>query len=288
VTTSADALGSKGNGSAPARIRVDSTVTKALLLFETLAASDLPMGVSAIGEALDLQKSNVHRLLHTLMLMGYVQQDPDTKRYTATLKVWEIGSNLLRRNALRVVARPVLVELSRNTSEAAFLSVLSGTDMVYLDTVDSPLVPALAPTGSRAPAVFPASGKALLANQKDPEAALDQIISTVPQAARLDKEAMLREFEEIRKNGYATSSGGWRRGRSAVAAAIPRANMPPTAAVGVGGPTEAMTPRRMVEIAGAVMDAAERIAEVSPLSDSAARLDAAVKIDPRRLYNGRS
>lgn len=263
-------------------------MTKALLLFETLAASEVPLGVSAIGQALDLQKSNVHRLLHTLSVMGYVQQDPDTRRYAATLKVWELGTNLLRRNALRLAARPIMVELVRVTEDPAFLSVLSGTDIVYLDTVDSPSLPALAPTGTRAPAIFPASGKVLLANQKDPEAALDEVIASVPQASRIDRDAMLREFEDIRTRGFAISVGGWRRGRSAVAAAIPRGTMPPNAAIGVGGSIDRMGKHHVAQIADAVMTAAERVGEVGPTGDSVARLEAPLKIDPKSLYATRT
>lgn len=251
-----------GKGQEAAKPRLDTTVMKAFTLFETLAASDVPMGVAAISRAMSLQKSNVHRLLHTLGTLGYVQQDSDTKRYFPTLKAWQIGSVIARRDILRVTARPILLDLHRKTGESVFLSVFSDTDVLYIDAIDAPHSPAHGRLGSNAPAVFPATGKAILAHQRDPAALVDYIISKVPQASGIDREALLEEFVEIRRKGYAVSMGGWRRWSNSVAAPILRINIPPVAAIGVGGTSELLTKKRISQVVDALMSAAAEISEI--------------------------
>lgn len=252
--------------SAPdANSRIDTTVGKALALFEILSEADTPLGISAISRLMNLQKSNVHRLLNTLIYLGYAKQDADTKRYFPSLKVWEIGLKVVKRDFLRVVGHRFLVDLSKSNSDPAFLSILSGTDILYIDTVDSSMFPKVAPTGSRTPAVFPASGKAILAFQDDPESHLDRILAALPQTRRVDRSALLLELEDVRRNGYASSFSGWREGLNAVAAPIFRSAGPPVAAIGLGGSAERMTKRRMRQVAGSVIEAASGIAELVPL-----------------------
>ncbi|MEJ1968410.1 MAG: IclR family transcriptional regulator [Rhizomicrobium sp.] len=253
---------SKGEPQTAPKARLDTTVTKAMLLFETLAASDTPMGISTISKVLSLQKSNVHRLLNTLAALGYVEQDLDTKRYFPSLKVWEIGSAIANRSLLRVAAHPILLELHRETSEAVFLSILSDTHVLYLDAISAPNSPAGPRLGDRAPAVFPASGKVMLANQHDPEGIVDRVIAMVPQAAALKKSALLREFEDIRHNGYAVSTRGWRSDNTAVAAAVMGFGAPPSAAVGIGGTVEHMTKRRISQVIRPLLEAASKIARL--------------------------
>lgn len=71
--------------------KVDSTLAKGLQILETLAQSNGPRGVSELSRELELTKSNVFRLLQTLSTLGYARPTED-KRYTATLKTWQVGA----------------------------------------------------------------------------------------------------------------------------------------------------------------------------------------------------
>ena len=247
----------------PDQGRVDTTVKKAITLFEFLAASDIPLGVSALSKHFNLQKSNVHRLLNTLSILGYVRQDIETKRYLPTLRVWEVGSDIVQRDALRVAARPILKELYQATGRSVFISVLSGTHILYLDTIDFLESPQLGPqSGGRVPAAYPASGKAILAHQSDPASALERVIAAFPQAVDLDRAALLKEFKTIREQGYAVTVNGWRKGSSSLAAPILTPGYPANAAIGVAGVSEQLPQRQILKFAQTVMTAARRISEL--------------------------
>jgi DNA-binding IclR family transcriptional regulator len=243
--------------------RLDTTVSKAFLLFERLAASETPLGVSTLASELALQKSNVHRLLHTLSALGYVRQEVETKRYFPTLRAWEIGTTIVRRDSLRVSARRILSELHQATGESVFISVLSGAHILYLDNIDAAHSQSLAPqSGGRAPAIYPASGRAILAHQPDPKAAVEKVIAAIGPTADIDRAALMRDFKEIREKGYAVTSNGWRKGSSSLAAPIIGAGHEINAAVGLAGSDEHLPLKKIVKYARSVMNAAARIGEL--------------------------
>lgn len=57
---------------------LNSTFSKGLVLLEAMANSDKSCGVTELARQLSLGKSNVHRLLQTLVHHGYVRQEEDT------------------------------------------------------------------------------------------------------------------------------------------------------------------------------------------------------------------
>lgn len=68
----------------------DKSFSKGLILLQHLALCEGPVGVSELAGNLGLTKSNVHRLLQTLMSHGFVHQDAKS-RYSPTLRYWELG-----------------------------------------------------------------------------------------------------------------------------------------------------------------------------------------------------
>lgn len=249
-------------GEEKGKVRMDSTVSKAFQLFETLAASNMPMSIATLSQTLALQKSNVHRLLKTLTALGYVRQDPDSKRYLPTLRAWEVGSMIVRRDSLRIGARRALGDLHRATGESVYLSVLSGEHVLYLDTIDAAHSIELTPQpGVRTPAIFPASGKAILANQRDVTASVDRCIAALSEGMSVDRSELLRDLKKIRSQGFATTVNGWRKGASSLAAPVMTIGINPTAAIGIAASADRMPLERILTFAPQVMSAAARIAE---------------------------
>src|SRR5665647_741191 len=89
-------------------LAVDKTLTKGLQIMEALSRSSEPRGISELAKELALNKSNVHRLLQTLMVSGYVCKDEENERYLLSSKLWRLSSLSKPFGALRRVVRPVL------------------------------------------------------------------------------------------------------------------------------------------------------------------------------------
>ena len=214
--------------------RLDTTLVKGLRILEALAQSNEPLGVSTLSETLGIGRSNTHRLLKTLSATGYVSQEPGTRRYMATLKTWEQGSLVVERSRLRRAAQPVLRRLQEETGEVVFLAVLHGSEILYVIKIDPVYhLATAARAGLRVPAIFTASGKALLANQPDPERLINDIAARIPSFDPENKAALLKEMETIRAEGFASSVNGWTAHATSIAVAVPNAHLPPVAAIGI-------------------------------------------------------
>ena len=250
-------------GSEAARpVSLDTTAVKAFQVLELLSLSDSPMGVSAIARELGLQNSNVHRLLTTLTALGYVERNADLGRYSLALKVWEIGSRVVGRNPVKRAAQVFLSSLHRETSEHVYLAVLSGMDILYIDKIDAHYPLRLTPqAGRRFPALFTASGKAMLAYLPNAEQLVRGFLEGKPAPEALDLSTVLTELETIRRNGYAISISGWHRNINSIAAPIWNETSTPVASIGISGPSERLSPERLTELAPAVLNAAARTSE---------------------------
>lgn len=217
---------------------MDSTLLKGLTVLERVAASNEPRGVTELSEELQLTKSNVHRILKTLEAAGYLARDETTRRYSLTMKLWELGLGIVSKMDIRIEATPCLKSLSELTKESVHLSLLDGSDVIYIDKVDSlEPVQAYSHVGGRAPAHCVATGKALLAWQSasDLEQRSKNLQSfsehTITEPARF-----LSEMEQIRKQGFAVNLGEWRDSVWGIAAAIRGARGTVVGAVGISGP----------------------------------------------------
>lgn len=216
---------------------MEQTVQKALNLLEALVRSGRPRRLTELARELGLTKPNVYRLLSTLSILGYVKKDPATSLYSPTLKLWEMGSMLVRDVDLVAVAGPRLRRLCEETRESVLLSVFDSGFVVYVDKADSPQpLKAMTSIGSRVPATVTSTGKALLAWL--PAAALDQAMAHAKRYTALSmtkRRDIERDLEETRSRGYAVNRGEFREGVAGLAAPVRDRTGEVVAAVGVWG-----------------------------------------------------
>ena len=140
------------------------------------------LGVSELSRRLGLGKSTVHRILTTLADDGFVERTADD-RYRLSLKMYEIGPQVAASNELRELVHPCLERLRNDSGETAHLAVLSGTDVVYLDRLESPqMLRLFTRVGRRRAAHATSSGKCLLAFGAPAD--LDRVRGRRPAAAR--------------------------------------------------------------------------------------------------------
>lgn len=242
---------------------MDKTFLKGLLLMEAIARSEKPRGVTDLAKELELTKSNVHRLLQTLVHSGYAYQEPGQARYALTVKFCELGLQVLSRLDVKRIAAPHLDALVKETGESAYLSILDQDHTIYVDKVEGSYpVRAYAPVGSRAPAYCVATGKALLAHQ--PPEVIDQVARRI-EAYTTNTVKNRRELEEelarVRRQGYAINNGEWRESVCGLAAPIFDGSHRAIAAIGISGPSDRLRPRVLRSFAASVTAAARAVSE---------------------------
>lgn len=241
---------------------MDKAFRKGLRLLETLARSERPRGITELAAELKFTKSNVHRVLSTLQAEGYVQQLPYNSTYELTTKLWELGNYVIRRMDLMQIARPAMMKLAAATGETVHLSVLRGTDVIYLDKIESDHhIRAHTSVGMRAPAFTMATGKAMLAHM--PDSYLELFVPHLKRYTadtRTTLEELRADVELARRQGYAVvPHGEWREGIAACAAAILGRSGEVVGAIGVSGPDSRIKRKQLKQFAEHVVEAARSI-----------------------------
>lgn len=240
---------------------MEQTVQKALNLLEALVRSDRPRRLTELSRELGLTKPNVYRLLSTLSVLGYVKKDAATTLYSPTLKLWEMGSMLVRDVDLQSVAGPRLRKLGEDTRESVQLAVWDAGYVVYVDKVDSPQpLKAITSIGSRVPATVVSTGKAMLAWMQGDS--LDRAMENVKRYTPLTltrRKDIERDLEETRERGYSINRGEFRAGVCGIAAPVRDRAGHVVAAVGVWGAEKSILGTRREELAHMTVSAARDI-----------------------------
>lgn len=169
-----------------------------------------------IGAALQIPKSSLHALLDALVQRGYLEIEPERRRYRLGTRVWEAGQAYPRHHDVIEVARAVLREIVGRVNETAQLARLSGRDNVYLAKEESSHPLRLqSETGSRLPAHATGVGKALLAQLPRDEVVRivgDPDLQRFTPTTHAEVERLLDELAETRRRGFAVDNAEYTPG----------------------------------------------------------------------------
>lgn len=184
------------------------SLERSLTIIDILSAHPEGLSIKDLSEKTELHKSTVHRLLQTLRTRNYVYQDRRTERYHLGAKILEIAASMMESYDIRSVARPVLEDLCDGIQETVHLSILDGTDAVYIDKLEnqSRVLRMYSQVGKRIPVFCSAIGKAMVAWLDD--TALQKIVDNIRFEKKTpytlaDKGTFLDNLKQIRTCGYA-------------------------------------------------------------------------------------
>lgn len=239
------------------------SVMKAFLLMEELdKAGELSIG--DLSERLDMDKATVHRLVNTIKDAGFINQNPDNKKYSNSLKLLAMGNRVMEKSGVKHVARPYMEELSEKTGETINLGIIVGNKVVYVDKLESSsTIKVGLGIGVSVPSYCSGLGKVILAFT--PMAELDEILDSISferftNSTITGKEQLLKEFEKIRQNGYSIDDEEYVDGLICFGAPIFDFHGNPVAAISVSCPKYRYDPERHLSLyTGLAADAAQKI-----------------------------
>ncbi len=170
------------------------------------------LGIADIADGLGMSRSTTHRYVITLVALGYLEQG-SSRKYRLGLRVTDLGMSALNSTGLREHSHPYLEEMRQRTSYTVNLSVLDGSDILYVDRArsfrrgQSKIDLGLHP-GSRLPAYCTSMGKLLMAYLPEPEQR--DLISEIKLTKRgpntiTNKKALREELDEVREAGFAVN-----------------------------------------------------------------------------------
>ena len=148
------------------------SLERGLAILSAFRSGQPLLGVSELARGVGLSRSTAHRYIATLASLGYLQQDPSTRKYRLGPRVLDLGFSAINSMDLREVAAPHLQALSDETGHTVNMAVLDGPDIVYIERCRTARqgqreIDLNLHVGSRLPAYCTSLGKVLLANLAD-------------------------------------------------------------------------------------------------------------------------
>ena len=236
-----------GSNSNTQAYKPTTTVLKAFNVLEFIS-NNQPVKPSRIAERLELTRTNVHRLLTTLMEVGYVTKDTN-RGYRLTFKVFQLGSRVPLSQDLREVAKPLMVRLVEAANENVYLTVLYGAMVIAIEEAKSNNPLSLNPDVTYTYPIYTcASGKNFLAHMSADERrrTLEHMeYEQRTQHTLTDSEAIETEVATVRERGYATEINEFSEDLNSYAAPIFDYSGRVVANISISGPSLRATPEKL-------------------------------------------
>ncbi|WP_238015720.1 IclR family transcriptional regulator [Dactylosporangium sp. AC04546] len=215
------------------------SVARVFGLLETLADAGGIATVSELAELSGLPLPTIHRLLRTLVSLGYARQEP-SREYALGPRLVRLGEAANR--LLEAWATPHLRQLADAIGETSSFALLDGAGVVYVAQAPGRhSMRIFTEIGHRAGIHCTAAGKAILATfppAKATEIARRADLHAYTHRTITTVDALMRELEAVRERGYALDLGEQEIGVSAIAVALP--GTPARGALSISGPQARM------------------------------------------------
>lgn len=188
-------------------INGDTPTLRLFSLLEVMASRDQLFSLQGLVEETGLPKPTLHRMLAQLEAAGLLQREDDGRRYSTGVRLRRLAENLLLNNTFHGAQHAVLRRLVDEVGESCNLTTLSGSEVLYLDRVETsaPLRFYLH-SGSRVPVHCSASGKLFLAQMS--AAQRRRLLSHAPLEAFTPKtltelDRLEAEVARVQRDGHA-------------------------------------------------------------------------------------
>lgn len=249
-------------GAAPAARRQSGgvqSVGRTFELLEIMADAGGVLGLSQLSSRSGLPLPTIHRLLRTLVELGYVRQEP-SREYALGPRLVHLGesANLL----LNRWAAPLLESIVDKLGESANLALFEGDQVTYVAQAPGRhSMRMFTEVGGRAWAHSSAVGKAMLARM--PRVQVEALIRRTGMPRQTahtitTSASLMAELDQINVSGYATDEEEQEIGVRCVAVALP--GIPPRAAVSISGPVTRMTDALVLAAVPVLQTAAAELA----------------------------
>lgn len=212
------------------------------------------MGLMELSTALNLHKSTVHRLLMSLIYMGYAKQDEVSQKYMLSYKVVNMASKVLERTDVLQIAKPFMERLSDLSGEAVHLVQREGNNILYIYKIEAKVgtIRMVSHVGMVHPMYCSGVGKAIMATLPEKEVRKIWNESTIEKKTDktiTDYAKMLEVLEEVKRNAYALDDEENENGVRCIAACLYGHQKEVKYAFSISGPTSRMTKERVKELA---------------------------------------
>jgi DNA-binding IclR family transcriptional regulator len=199
-------------------------IERMMTLLDALAEHTAPVNLKQLAMQTALHPSTAHRILAVMVESRLVDRiEPGT--YRLGIRLLELGNLVKSRISVRQEALPYMQSLHQELGETVNLSVRQKDEVVYIERTapGSSMMRVVQIIGARAPLHVTAVGKVFLA-QDDPASCLDYAtrsgLRRYTDNTLTEHDALIKELERIRGQGFAFDNEEAEKGVSCIGAAI--------------------------------------------------------------------
>ncbi len=254
------------------------SVQRALTILTLFSAENSRLGITEISKLMGLPKPTVHGLVQTLIEQGFLVQDPETRKYSLGLKIYELGLFLSGTLKINQISGPTAQRLAKSTGYMTRVAIWD-RDMILITlnlfpTIDDTYLFKQLGLGPRVPAYSSAVGKAILStfSKEKLEAYLDrtELVPHTPNTIT-SREQLVKDLDEARTSGFAVECEEYLNGLSCISAPVYDSTGHSTAAISVSGNVDLLKDPALPEIK-------------ARLKQDAGEISIAMGCPPSRLY----
>lgn len=229
------------------------TLERGLDVLDCFSNGEIKLSLTEIASRINLTPSTATRILATLEKRNYLTRDSETKKYQLGARFLSFISPSVQSFDIRIVAAPYLKGLYDLYNESVTLYILLDGQRVCIDRIETTHgLRRVINIGDRLSLTRGASGKVLLAWL--PEEQRKVIWLTDPIVP-------FEEFDQIRKQGFATSMSERDEGVAAVSAPIFDSQEQMVAAVAIAIPTVRLTEETMQQMIPSVIQTSNELSK---------------------------
>ena len=236
---------------------------RAFAILEQVARHREGIGLAELSKLVGLHNSTTFHLAKTMVSLGYIRQERETKRYRVGRPLFALAASALDEIEMVNVATPIMEDLSRQTGETSHFAVRMGDAVVVIARTSGPGAFQLTDrVGVVRPAHCTALGKIILAALRPDQ--LKRFLERVELAPSTKKSitdpaVLLREIAEIRRSAVAVDDGEFNPEVRCIAVPIYNFTGDVVGALGISGPIWRMSDQLMQSRAKSVKAAASRL-----------------------------
>jgi IclR family acetate operon transcriptional repressor len=217
------------------------SLSRAFAILEAMADAGGEIGLSQLATNAQLPPATIHRLVRTLVSLGYVRQEP-SRQYSLGPRLMRLVDTSTKR--LATLAHPYMTDVVDALGESVNLAVLDGEEIVYVAQLQPSqnFMRMFTEVGRRVKPHGTAVGKAILATK--PEDEVRKLLGRTGMPRRTEHtlttpDELFADLARVRERGYALDEGEQELGVRSVALTVTSAPRP--VALSISGPLTRMS-----------------------------------------------
>ena len=238
---------------------------RAVAILQSVARARQGIGLAELSKEVGLHTSTTFHLAKTLVTLGVMRQEPESKRYRIGPRLFGLASGALDELELLDIATPFLTSLAEETGENSHIAVSAGKEVVIIGKCDGTASIRMAERiGAARPSHATAIGKILLSSL--PPSQLDKLLNSMEMNAVTpktitDAEKLKIAIQEAATNGIAFDDGEFDADVRCLAAPVFDFRNRMVAAIGISAPVWRIGLNKIGEVSTLVRDAARDLSQ---------------------------